>query len=812
MVSKVQEKPQAEPAQPAESLFNNGIGGFSADGREYVIRLQAGQRPPAPWINVIANPSFGFLVSESGAGFIWAGNSQMNRLTPWNNDPVSDTPGEIIYLRDRVTGEIWTPIPFGSRAGAFTIRHGQGYTVFETANGELASELCLFVPPEDPVKIYRLTLRNRGREARRLSATFFAEWVLGSVRDQAAPHVVTELDMETGALLAHNAFNSDFASQVAFADTSERPRTYGGNRIEFLGRNGYPERPAGLVRDGLSQKLGAGLDPCALLQAAVEIPAGAERVIVFVLGQAANIEEVRRLAGQYRQPDAARTALEKVRASWDEILGAVQVRTPNPSLDLLLNRWLLYQVLSCRVWGRSAFYQSGGAFGFRDQLQDVMALVHARPGEAREQILRAAGRQFPEGDVQHWWHPPGGAGVRTRITDDFLWLPFVTAHYVAITGDTGILDERAPFLGAPALRPDQDEDYRTPGTGGSAPLYEHCLRAIRHGLRFGDHGLPLMGSGDWNDGMNRVGVAGKGESVWNAWFLLMILRDFSHLCQARGDNEQAERLHAQIEPLQQAVEAHGWDGNWYRRAYFDNGTPLGSSENDACRIDSLTQSWAVISGAAPHDRAKKALDSANEHLVRQADRLILLFAPPFDHTTLEPGYIKGYVPGIRENGGQYTHAAVWVVLAQALLGNAERAMELLDLLNPILHGAKPDDMARYRVEPYVLAGDVYGELPHAGRGGWTWYTGSASWFYRVALETILGVQRRGDRLTIEPRVPKSWPRFEITYRFRSTTYHIVVESQTDQTQRGISVDGTAASNDFLELHDDGRMHEVRWSV
>jgi cyclic beta-1,2-glucan synthetase len=803
--------PARDDRAAGDLRFSSGTSGFSPDGREYVLRLYGGSLPPAPWINVIANPSVGFLVSECGAGCTWAGNSQLNRLTPWANDPVADSPGEMIYLRDQATGDVWTPVPFRERNGVFTVRHGQGYSVFErTDKNELRSELCLFVPPEDPVKIYRLQVRNSGRRVRRLSATFFAEWVLGAAREQAAPHVATEIDSESGALLARNPFNSDFSSRLAFVDVSQRPRTFTADRTEFLGRNGSVDNPAALTRTGLGQKVGAGLDPCAALQAELVIPPGEERVIVFLLGQAENIEEVRRLTTRYRQAEAAQLALEQTVAHWDQILGAVQVHTPNPALDLLLNRWLLYQVLSCRVWGRSALYQSGGAFGFRDQLQDVLALVHSHPQEARKHILRAVGRQFGEGDVQHWWHPPSGAGVRTRFSDDFLWLPFATAHYVSATGDVALLNEKVTFLDAPVLRPEQEEDYRVPAVGSDATVYEHCLRAIRHGLRFGVHGLPLMGSGDWNDGMNRVGAGGKGESIWNAWFLLTILRDFALLCRERGDLKEAHWLRAQAEPLQEAVETHGWDGNWYRRAYFDDGTPLGSAQNDACCIDSLVQSWSALSGSAAPERAQRAMDAVDEHLVREKDHLILLFAPPFDQTALEPGYIKGYVPGIRENGGQYTHAAVWVVQALALLGRHERAMELLDLLNPILRGATADAVARYRVEPYVVAGDVYSQPPHRGRGGWTWYTGSAAWFYRVALETILGLQRHGTRLTIQPRVPKTWREYEITYRFGSATYHIVVDNQPHpDAETRMTVDGVAAADDSLELHDDGRVHEVR---
>ena len=768
--------------------------------------------PPAPWINVVSNQAFGFLVSESGSGYTWAGNSQTNRLTPWNNDAVSDPPGEAIYVQDEASGEFWTPTPLPTGSpSAFVVRHGQGYSVFEHTSHGLYQELLLLVPPADPIKLISFKVRNPGRWSRRLSITFYAEWVLGTVRDQAPQQVITELDAATGAILARNSWNADFPSGIAFADVSLRPRTLTADRTEFLGRNGSIAAPINLDGD-LSEAVGALLDPCAVLRARLELKPGEEKSVVFFLGQAAGIDEARRLL---RILPPARTDPEELGGSEGRLAAlrtAVQVRTPNQALDLLLNGWLLYQVLSCRFWGRSAFYQSGGAFGFRDQLQDVMALVWAAPHITREHILRAASRQFLEGDVQHWWHPPRGRGVRTRISDDFLWLPFVVNHYVKTTGDVAILHERVPFLRAPTLQPGQDEDYRVPdGAEEPASLYEHCVRALEHGLRFGAHSLPLMGTGDWNDGMNRVGRAGRGESVWNAWFLLTILPEFAALAEGHGEAERARNYREQAERLRNAVEEHGWDGQWYRRAYFDDGTPLGSAENDECRIDSLAQSWAEISGAAAPERSRQALTAAGQYLVKQADRLILLFTPPFDHGRLEPGYVKGYVPGIRENGGQYTHAATWVVQALALAGQGTRAMGLFDLLNPILHAVSPDEVERYRVEPYVMAGDVYSEPPHAGRGGWTWYTGSAGWMYRVALETLLGFQVRGTKLTLNPCIPGHWSGFEITYRYRSSSYHIRVDNPggLERGVKQLTYDGKELEENAVDLLDDGREHEVR---
>lgn len=835
-----------QPIKP-DLHFANGLGGFSSDGKEYVVPLSPSSEnsrtgslrlPPAPWINVVANPSCGFLISESGAGYTWAGNSQSNRLTPWNNDPVSDAPGEIVYLRDEDTGEFWSPTPVftpSSAISAVLCRHGQGYTLFERNSHGLVQELLLCVAPEDPVKLVRLTIRNDGQQTRSLSATYFAELVLGTVRDQTGMHLVTEIDTETGALLARNPFNPDFGSNVTFVDVNLRPRTLTGDRTEFLGRNGSAAAPAAFGRVELSGRVGPALDPCAALQARFELKPGEAKEIVFLLGQGANVEEVRELTRRYREPgrmqaafhqwsggpgkeprpsllSPVQIAFDANRYKWDQVLTGIQVKTPNPAMDLLLNRWLLYQVLSCRVWARSAFYQSGGAFGFRDQLQDVMALVYAVPQDARAQLLRAASRQFIEGDVQHWWHPPLGRGVRTRFSDDLLWLPLVACHYVATTGDRAILDEQVPFIRGLVLKPEQEEDFGLPQvTEETATLYEHCVRALERGSRFGAHGLPLMGTGDWNDGMNRVGSGGTGESVWMGWFLFSCLRRFAELAENGADNEQARHCREQAEELRSAIEKHAWDGKWYRRAYFDDGTPLGSEQNEECKIDSIAQTWAVLSGAADADRAKQAMAAVDEFLVKSDEKMILLFTPPFDKGGLQPGYIKGYVPGIRENGGQYTHAATWVVQAHALLGHGDRAVELFDLLNPIHHAATPEQVEHYRVEPYVVAADIYGEPPHTGRGGWTWYTGSASWLYRVGLESILGFQLQGNRLKLNPCIPANWPGFEITYRHRSATYHIKVEN-LGRVERGVKqvfVDEKELQDGVIALVDDGGRHEVR---
>jgi cellobiose phosphorylase len=797
--------------------FFNGYGGFSWDEREYVIVLQAGQWTPLPWTNVLANPRFGCIATEAGLGYTWAENSQTNRLTPWSNDPVTDAPGEAIYLRDEDSGEVWSPTPLPMREEEpYIIRHGMGYSVFEHTSRDLAQELLVFVPVDDPVKLMRVKLRNLSSVRRRIALYGYAEWVLGTYREQEQHTLLTELDRVTGALLARNVYKDPalgFDERIAFADVDQAQRSVTTNRAEFLGRNGSPASPAGLAQPRLSGRVGTEIDACAALQTWVELAPGQQAEVVFLLGEAHDRRQARALIHRYRDQAHVQAAFEAVTAHWDALLGTVQVKTPDDALDLLLNRWLLYQALACRVWARSAFYQSGGAYGFRDQLQDVMALVFAAPGVAREHLLRAAAHQFLEGDAQHWWHPPGDGGVRTRFSDDYLWLPFVAHHYVTATDDAGVLDEDVPFLKAPLLEPHQEESYiQSPAHGPSGSLYEHCIRAIDRALTlFGERGLPLMGIGDWNDGMSSVGDEGRGESVWLGWFLYTILTAFAEVADNRADGERAATYRQRAEELRQALDEHAWDGAWYRRAYFDDGTPLGSAQNDECKIDSLSQSWAVLSNAAPQERARTAMQSVEEHLVREEDGVILLLAPPFDQSALEPGYIKGYVPGIRENGGQYTHAALWFILATIRQGNGDRAAELLRLINPVYHASTPEDAARYKVEPYVVAADVYAHPQHTGRGGWTWYTGSASWMYQVALQGLLGLQRRGDTLMIDPCIPRDWSSYQMTYRYGATPYEITVENP-HRASRGVAqveLDGAAQASGVIPLVDDGRPHQVR---
>ena len=814
-VPRSPDAPTVAASLPAPDLeFFNGLGGFAADGCEYVTVLGKGQWTPAPWINVVANSGFGFQVSESGSGSTWCANSRENKLTPWSNDPVSDAPGETMYVRDEDDGHIWGPtcLPIREEASPYVIRHGQGYSRFEHTSRDIAMELLVFVPPDDPVKISRLMVENRSDRPRRLSVTAYAEWVLGVARPRSAPFVVTDIDPATKAMFARSAWNEEFADRIAFADLGGLQTSWTGDRLEFLGRNASLAQPESLERGGpLSGKTGAGLDPCAALQTLLFLEPGERAEIRFLLGQGGSREESRALIERYRARSSD-AVLAEVREHWDGVLQAVQVKTPDRSMDLMLNRWLLYQTLSCRIWSRAALYQSGGAYGFRDQLQDILALTGTRPDVAREHLLRAASRQFEEGDVQHWWHPPSGRGVRTRISDDLLWLTYAVAQYVRTTGDSSIFDEAVPWLEGPPLNDQAQEAYFTPTESEDrATLYEHCARTLDRSLAAGLHGLPLIGGGDWNDGMNLVGHAGRGESVWLGWFLLANLKEFAEIAAQRSDEDRMAQWRARAASLEASLEREAWDGEWYRRAYFDDGTPLGSSENDECRIDSISQSWAVLSGAGREDRAREAMASVQRQLVRDQDGLLLLLSPPFDRTPLDPGYIKGYPPGIRENGAQYTHAAVWTVAAFAELGDGDEAVRLFRLLNPIHHASNREEVRSYKVEPYVVAADIYSEPPHVGRGGWTWYTGAAAWLHRAGLEWILGIRKRGSELSIDPCIPRQWKGFEVTYRHGGATYHISVRNP-NAVCRGVTrvtLDGARLPADALvPLSSVGGEHQV----
>jgi cyclic beta-1,2-glucan synthetase len=783
-----------DPSAPLpfmELPYFNSLGGFTPDGREYAIYLGPNTHTPAPWVNVIANPTFGTLVSETGSGFTWYGNSQRNRLTDWSNDPVTDPTSEALYIRDEETGVYWTTTPSPIREeSAYRARHGAGYTVFEHNSHGIDQELTVFVPVDEsggePIKLQRLRVRNDSSRARTLSVTYYVEWTLGENRESSQMHVITSWDEEVQALVARNRYHPEYGNRVAFAAVSPAPRSFVGDRTSFVGRNRSLRSPVAMERTELSSRTGAGIDPCAALQTILEIAPGEKAEITCMVGQAESVEEMHKLVLTYRNGMAVDASFDGTKAWWNDQLGAVEVYTPELAADFLINRWLLYQSLSCRIWGRSATYQSGGAFGFRDQLQDAMALLYARPQTAREHILLAASRQFKEGDVQHWWHPPSGAGIRSRISDDLLWLPHVVAHYVRITGDRDILDAEVPFLNAPPLEADQHEIFSTPEVASEgATLFDHCRRAVSRGLTAGPHGLPLIGTGDWNDGMNLVGVGGKGESIWLAWFLVDVLQGMIELSDVLGRSEVSRTYEQERKALIQRIEGAAWDGEWYLRAFFDDGTPLGSSANKEARIDSLPQSWACLSGAADADRAERALESAWRHLVREKEGLVLLFEPPFDTMEPSPGYIRGYPPGVRENGGQYTHAALWFAMALARRGDGERAAKMLRLLNPIEHTGSPEAAWRYGVEPYVIAADVYRLPGRIGQGGWSWYTGSAAWMYRAWVEEVLGLKIRGDQMRLDPVIPKWWQGFRIRYRHGEAMYEIQVENPAG-CQRGVS--------------------------
>jgi cyclic beta-1,2-glucan synthetase len=804
------------PLPRRELFFPNGLGGFTRDGHEYVITLKPGQMTPAPWVNVLANPWFGTVISESGAAYTWLENSHEFRLTPWSDDPIQDTAGEAFYIRDEQTGQFWSPTPLPARGRTpYVIRHGFGYTVFEHVENGIASELWVYVAIDAPVKFTVLKVRNVSGRPRRLSVTAYCEWVMDDLRHKGLLHVQTEVDLKTGALLARNYYNTEFPDRIVFLDANDATRTLTGDRKEFIGRNGSLSQPAAMKRSRLSGKTGAGLDPCGAMQVTFDLAEGQARDTSFRLGVGRNASDLQELIQRFRQSDASHLALEGVWSYWNRTLGAVNVDTPNPAVNIMANGWLLYQTLSCRRWGRTGFYQSGGAYGFRDQLQDAMALVHAEPVLTREHLLRAAAHQFREGDVQHWWHPPVGRGVRTHFSDDYLWLPYATCRYVTCLADTGVLDEKVPFLEGRPLKPEEESYYDLPiRSEETATLYQHCVRAIEHGLKFGEHGLPLMGCGDWNDGMNRVGDKGRGESVWLAFFLYDVLNQFAQLARGHNDPAFAERCLAQARQLQENIEAHAWDGEWYRRAYFDNGEPLGSETNPECKIDSLPQSWSVISGAGAPDRSRQAMAAVDKRLVRRNTKLIQLFDPPFDKSPQDPGYIKGYIPGVRENGGQYTHGAIWTAMAFALMGDSDRAWELFGMLNPIHHSDSPSQIATYKVEPYVIAADVYALAPHTGRGGWTWYTGSAGWMYRLLVETLLGVNIEGAHLRLAPRFPKNWTTYKVHYRYRQTVYHITI-SQLSADLAGANqlfLDGHELATDTVPLVDDRSEHFVEFRV
>ncbi|MBA2407057.1 MAG: cyclic beta 1-2 glucan synthetase, partial [Chitinophagales bacterium] len=793
--------------------YFNGFGGYTKDGKEYVITTTPDNKTPAPWINVLANPGFGSIITESGQSYTWVENAHEIRLTPWNNDPVADLRGEAFYLKDEESGKFWSPAPLPCRGSSpYITRHGFGYSVFEHIEDGVYSEMTIFTDIEAPVKYIVIKLRNHSGRLRRISATGYVEWVLGDLRAKYLKHTITELDQTSGAILARNAYSSEFTNRVAFFDAAGNNKTITTDRTEFLGRNGTMNNPDGLNRARFSGKTGAALDPCAVIQVAFDLVEEEEHELIFRIGAGKNMQHAIDIIQASEGLETAQRALQKVHQYWEKTLGVIQIKTPDKALNMLANGWLNYQTLASRIWARSGFYQSGGAIGFRDQLQDVLSLMHSQPTLVRSHILLCASRQFKEGDVQHWWHPPTGRGVRTTCSDDYLWLPFVTCGYITATGDKAILDEQIHFLEGRQLVAGEDSYYDLPiRSDASAGLYEHCVKSIEHGLQFGVHGLPFIGSGDWNDGMDKVGNLGRGESVWLAFFLYDILIKFVEIASLKNDEAFAKKCKDEAEKLRINIREQAWDGEWYRRAYFDDGTPLGSHENEECKIDSIAQSWSVLSKAGDADRINTAMNSADKHLVHKEDGLIQLFNPPFDKSDLNPGYIKGYVPGVRENGGQYTHAAIWLIMAFAAIGNRKRTWELLQMINPINRSSNEEKISIYRTEPYVIAADVYAEVLHKGRGGWTWYTGAAGWMYQLIIHFFIGLKKEADTLRFTPCIPEDWTDFEINYLFGNTDYHIQFSQSASEVERTmkISLDETIHENGIIPLINDGRVHEVK---
>ncbi len=790
--------------------FFNGFGGFVEDGREYEIFLSDDNRPPAPWINVIANKNFGFHVSESGAGLTWAVNSRENKITSWSNDPVSDQASEAIYIKDEITGKVVTPMSLGRKdRGVYRVRHGFGYSVFYHDEEDIKQELKVFTPLDEPLKLWNLKLTNTSDRERYLSITYYVEWVMGVDKEYTSPYTISSYNYEHEYLIAKNIYNYSFRKQQSFIFSSEMITGYTGDRRGFLGLKGSVINPEGLNKK-LSGNTGAGYDPCGVIQVSIAIKPNESKTVVFGLGQSADVEEINTLRHKYEDVTKIGQELDRVKTYWDELLGTIKVKTRDRAIDILVNGWLLYQTVSCRINARAAFYQCGGAYGFRDQLQDVLSLLHTSPQAVKEQILIACSRQFEEGDVQHWWHPPTGVGVRTRISDDLLWLPYVTAAYIRSTGDYSILKERVHYIKGPLLEKDEHDVMFTPEVSHmESSVYEHCKKTIIH-TRFGKHGLPLMGGGDWNDGMNEVGIEGKGESVWLGWFLYALLGEFTPLCYHEDDLEFAKEQEQSRESIRCNLEEHTWDGEWYIRAFYDNDEKLGSKENHECKIDSISQSWSVISGGAQRERALKAIHSARKYLVNEKDKISLLLSPPFDKTEKNPGYIRNYYPGMRENGGQYTHASVWLAIASSIIGDDSLAHTLFTILNPIHITSNKKDALRYQKEPYVMIADISFGESHTGNGGWSWYTGSAGWMYQGLIKSFLGISKEGTHLIIDPSTPIEFGDYTVWYRYGTTNYEIRVtgKSKDDGGIREFIIDGVKVPENKIKLVDDGESHLV----
>ncbi|MBZ2174133.1 hypothetical protein K8M07_02615 [Schnuerera sp. xch1] len=795
--------------------YFNEYGGFSKDGREYVIKLSKDLNTPLPWANVIANKKFGFVITELGTGFTWSRNSRENKLTPWYNDPIMNNPGEVIYLRDNETGEIWniTPKPIRDD-NDYIVTHGLGYTEFYHHNNGIEQKLITFTPTEDNIKINLIKLNNLSNNDKNISLYYYIRPVLG-VSDEETENLL-ETDIDEDIFIVKNSTNSEFENSTLFLSASEEIQSYTGDRKEFLGAIPNYEEPEGIRRERLSNTVGLGYNPCSAIEIKINIPVNEKKEVVFLLGEQTDIESGCNLINKYKDIQISKNSLQKVKEFWEKTLSTIQIQTPDDTMNYMMNNWLMYQTIVCRIWARAGFYQVGGAFGARDQMQDVINAIYHIPEMTRKQIIRNCAHQYREGDIQHWWHPIPGSeahkGIRSKYSDDSLWLPLGVAKYIKVTGDDGVLQEKVPFIESPALEETEEERYEVPDISSDiGTVYEHCIRAIDRSLRFGDKNIPLMSGGDWNDGMNKVGYKGRGESVWLGWFLATVLKNFIPVCEIMGDSNRVDRYESIISQLKEALEKNAWDGEWYKRAFFDDGTPLGSKENSECIIDSIAQSWSVISELGDDKRTRTALKSVEKHLINEKEGIISLLTPAFDNTEHNPGYIKSYVPGVRENGGQYTHAATWVIKAFAMLGEGDKAYNLFRLINPINHSRTSIESVKYKVEPYVLAADVYTNPQHLGRGGWTWYTGSSGWMFRVGLEDILGFKIEEGKLFINPCIPKGWKGFKMKYKYKNTTYNIEIRNQ-NSVNKGINsivIDGVPANEKYVELTNDGLKHFIQ---
>ena len=793
--------------------FFNGLGGFSKDGSEYIIHLKEMNNTPAPWVNIIANEHFGFVISEVGSGYTWLENAHEFRLTPWSNDPIKDPITDCIYIQNTDTGELWSPTLLPIRhSNTYTVKHGFGYSKFEYEHKNIATSLTAFVPLEDSVKLNLLNITNLSDETQNFTLTYYMNPVLGEDEDSNSKHIQSEVD-EFGNVLFNNNFSEEYSDCYAYIKANLEHNSYTCDRRNFFGDGGRTN-PQALRESELDGTVGSGFDPCGAIQVKISLLPQQTQAVVFQLGASNNLDTIKNVSAKYTNLDTVSNELHRVQSYWQDKLGVIKVKTADSSFDLLMNGWLQYQTLSSRLLARTGFYQSGGAFGYRDQLQDVLSLVYTHPSRVKDQIILHAQHQFEEGDVQHWWHSIMNKGVRTRITDDRLWLPYLVFEYIKSTQDYSILEVEVPFLKSPILAEDEVERYESPQISETvASVYEHCLRSIDISLQFGIHGLPLMGSGDWNDGMNMIGVKGKGESVWLGWFLLDVLNKMISLCKHQNDPINQKRFEDAITTLQQSLEANAWDGKWYKRAFFDDGGVIGSSLSDDCKIDSISQSWAVISGYADKERIQLAMHSLEEYLVDRKIGIIKLLTPPFDQGSLNPGYIKNYVPGVRENGGQYTHAAIWVIIAYSKINESNKAIELFNMINPINHSSNYRDMLRYRNEPYVLSADVYSNPQHLGMGGWSWYTGAASWMYVAGLQHILGFVKEGNLLKFDPVIPKQWDRYSLEYLYQDTKYIFeVTNSLGSENSIIITHNGETLSNDTVNLVNDKSIHHVQVAI